>query len=69
MITIDLNDRTTANLTQLLENAKMSNLPENEKDELILRIEKKLGIGHNYTEIIKDMEDGKADTDDIKGIY
>lgn len=28
MKVIDLTDRTTANLTQLLENAKISNLPQ-----------------------------------------
>jgi hypothetical protein len=66
MKVIDLTDRTTANLTQLLENAKISNLPQEEKDELILKIEAKLEIGHNFKEILKDIQDGLADIDDMK---
>lgn len=65
MIVIDLNDRTTANLHELLENAKMSGLPQDEKDELVKKIEEKLGIGSDHTDVYKNIKDGSADTDDI----
>ena len=63
---IDLNRKSPAELKKLLDSVKVSDLPVAEKGKLIEDIEYRL-TGRRYTEkeVMQDILDGQAETDDI----
>ena len=64
---IDLKRKTPLELKELLDSVKVSDLPVAEKGKLIEEIEYRL-TGRRYTDkqVLEDIENGKADIDDIK---
>ena len=63
---IDLENKTKVQLLNLLDSVKVSDLPVAEKGKLIEDIEYRL-TGRRYTEkeVMQDILDGQAETDDI----
>lgn len=63
---IDLENKSPQQLKKLLDSVKVSDLPVVEKGKLIEEIEYHL-TGRRYTDsqVLKDIEDGMAEIDDI----
>ena len=64
---LNLSNRTPEQLLKLLDSAKVSDLPINEKARLIEDIEIKIS-GRKYTneQVLRDIEDSQSDLDDFR---
>ena len=64
---LNLSNRTPEQLLKLLDSAKVSDLPINEKARLIEDIEIKIS-GRKYTneQVLRDIEESQSDLDDFR---